>query len=91
VLGEGRQATEAILGEDAVFDLAALLVDRGGANLRNAVSHGLVDDGGLEGGLSRHLFWASLRLCVIPFVARAEELRRARTQGAESNWGNHRT
>lgn len=84
LLGESRQAAEAILGEDTVFDLAALLVDRGGANLRNAVSHGFIDDGGLEGGLSRHLFWACLRLCMIPLFARAEEVRRARAGAVES-------
>jgi hypothetical protein len=61
-----------------VFDLSALLVDRGGANLRNAISHGLIDDGGLEGGLSRHLFWASLRLCMIPLIAEVEKARGAR-------------
>lgn len=76
LLREGRAAAESTLGEDAVFDLAALLVDRGGANLRNVVSHGFVDDGGLEGGLSHYLFWACLRLCMTPLIAHAEDLRR---------------
>lgn len=80
ILLDGRAAAEAVLGEDMVFDLAALLVDRGGANLRNAVSHGLVDDCGLEGSLPRYLFWACLHLCMIPLIARAEEVRRAREQ-----------
>ena len=84
LLREGRAATEGILGEDAVFDLAALLVDRGGANLRNAVSHGFVDDGGLEGGLSRYLFWACLRLCMIPLIAHAERLRRAQAPATDA-------
>lgn len=86
ILLDGRAAAEAVLGEDLVFDLAALLVDRGGANLRNAVSHGLVDDGGLEGSLSRYLFWLCLHLCMIPLVARAEGARRAR-EGAGSAHG----
>jgi Domain of unknown function (DUF4209) len=79
LLREGRAATEAILGEDTVFDLAALLVDRGGANLRNAVSHGLIEDGGLEGGLPRYLFWSCLRLCMIPLIAHVEGERQNRT------------
>lgn len=84
LLREGRAATEGILGEDTVFDLAALLVDRGGTNLRNAVSHGFVDDGGLEGGLSRYLFWACLRLCMIPLIAHAERVRRTRAEATDA-------
>ena len=84
LLREGRTTTEGILGEDAVFDLAALLVDRGGANLRNMVSHGFVDDGGLEGGLSRYLFWACLRLCMIPMIAHAEQIRVARPEATDT-------
>ncbi|TDH61585.1 DUF4209 domain-containing protein [Dankookia rubra] len=65
-----------------VFDLAALLVDRNGMNLRNAVSHGLVDDGGLEDGPARYLFWVCLRLCMLPLILQAVETRRRRQQAA---------
>lgn len=84
LLREGRATTESILGEDAVFDLAALLVDRGGMNLRNGVSHGLVDDGGLEEGLSRYLFWISLRLCLFPLIAQVEKVRRDQAEVTET-------
>lgn len=77
---EERAATEAILGANTVFDLAALLVDRNGVNLRTGVAHGLMEDGGLEGGLSRHLFWLCLRLCMTPLLLQAEKVRQARQQ-----------
>jgi hypothetical protein len=80
LLGSGRVPTLEILGEDLLFDLAALLVDRSGANLRNAIAHGKVADGGLKGGLSRYLFIACLRLCVLPLV----EAARARQRSLES-------
>jgi hypothetical protein len=82
LLNEGRTDTVAILGEDIVFDLAALLVDRSGANLRNAVSHGHLDDGALEGGLVRYLFWICLHLCIWPLIMHAVEARRRRNQEA---------
>jgi hypothetical protein len=82
LLNEGRTDTVAILGEDIVFDLAALLVDRSGANLRNAVSHGQLDDGALEGGLARYLFWICLHLCIWPLIMHAVEARRRRNQVA---------
>jgi hypothetical protein len=71
LLGAGRTALTEVIGEDAVFDLAAMLVDRSGTNLRNAIAHGLIDDGGLESGAARYLFIACLRLCVLPLVLSA--------------------
>ena len=87
LLHQGRAQIETILGVDAVFDLTALLSDRGGANLRNAVSHGLVDDGGLETGYTRYLFWICMRLCFLPLIAASVAARRAEAQatGAENN------
>ena len=70
---EGRASVEIILGADIVFDLAALLVDRNAVNLRNAVAHGGIDDGGLEGGFSRYFFWCCLRLCLTPLIAHAQQ------------------
>lgn len=58
---EGRPLVEKIFGEDLVFDLAALLVERSGYNLRNAVAHGLVGSR-LDGGPPRHLLGICLRL-----------------------------
>jgi hypothetical protein len=85
LLQNGRAATESILGKDMVFDLAAILVDRGGANLRNIVAHGTVQDGGLEGGLSRYFFWACLRLCMFPIIAAVEEARLQREAPERGN------
>ena len=50
------------LGDDIVFDLSALLVSRFGANLRNVVSHGLVDPPGTRGPAAIYLWWVTLHL-----------------------------
>jgi len=46
-----------IFGEDIVFDLRGLLVEKAGTNLPHEVSHGLVDDRIFEGG--RREWWPS--------------------------------
>ena len=51
------------LGADVHFSLAALLVDRFGSNLRNAVAHGLLSDRGAYGTDAEYLWWLVLRLC----------------------------
>jgi hypothetical protein len=61
LLDEGRPILERVFGADVVFDLAALLVDRTGTNLRNAIAHGLIG-GRVDGGPPRYLLGVCLRL-----------------------------
>lgn len=61
LLDEGRSILERVFGADLVFDLAALLVDRTGTNLRNAIAHGLIG-GRVDGGPPRYLLGVCLRL-----------------------------
>ena len=61
--GDLGDAVAEALGADVHFTLAALLVDRFGSNLRNAVAHGLLSDRGAYGTDAEYLWWLVLRLC----------------------------
>jgi hypothetical protein len=54
----------AILGEDRVFDLRGLLVEKAGTNLRHEVSHGLVHNRIVESPQAAYTWWIALHLCV---------------------------
>lgn len=54
---------EQIIGEDLMFDLQGLLVERFGHNLRNRVAHGLIDYVPCYSYESEYLWWIVLRLC----------------------------
>ncbi|BBU69327.1 DUF4209 domain-containing protein [Fluviibacter phosphoraccumulans] len=61
---ETAEASQAF-GEDGIFELQDLLVDPLGANLRNEVAHGLIDDSGLFGTDVLYAWWLLLRYCVL--------------------------
>lgn len=63
-LGEEIAAS---LGKDIHFVLRSLLVERFGANLRNAVAHGLLSAGGVYSTEAEYLWWLALRLCCASF------------------------
>lgn len=52
-------------GEDLVFDLQSLLVERHGENLRNNVSHGLFESDTFYSSQSVYLWWITLKLCMM--------------------------
>lgn len=54
-----------IIGEDTVFDLRGLLNERPGANLRNELAHGMVNDYRLHQADCLYLWWLILRLCFL--------------------------
>lgn len=51
-----------IFGEDLAFELKALFCDPFGANLRNEVAHGLLDDESCQSIYSVYAWWLGLRL-----------------------------
>jgi Domain of unknown function (DUF4209) len=59
-----------IFGDALLFDLRVLLTEKAGANLRNAVAHGLLDDGDHFGG-KIYFWWMCLRLVLLPVVTAA--------------------
>ena len=56
--------TKALLGEDEHFEMESLLVHDAGANLRNRLAHGLLDDGAHQ-ALLVYFWWKVLRYVVI--------------------------
>ncbi len=61
-----------IFGEDMVFEMQGLFVERFGANLRNRVAHGLVRDNSFYSNEVLYAWWLVLRLLCIPVIHRAK-------------------
>lgn len=55
-----------VLGEDFVFDLRGLLVERFGANLRNDASHGLIGYNAFYSHEAYYFWWLALRFYAWP-------------------------
>jgi hypothetical protein len=60
-----KQHLEQVFGADIVFELENLLVEPGGANLRNEAMHGVMDDGAFLTHPVVYLWWLTLRLCCL--------------------------
>jgi hypothetical protein len=58
---------EEVFGSDQLFELAALLIDKGGVNLRNELAHGLFDDGARENHCA-YFWWVTLRFVMFEAV-----------------------
>ncbi len=58
---------ENIFGEDLLFDLRAILIERFGHNLRNESAHGLLPEGGFYQPVVVYLWWLILRICWMSF------------------------
>ncbi|NET43525.1 DUF4209 domain-containing protein [Okeania sp. SIO2B3] len=69
-----------IFDEDTLFDLRGLLVEHSGSNLRNRMTHGLLDDEDFLSPLMSYLWWVTLRLCCLPNVIYQHE-RRQKAEG----------
>jgi hypothetical protein len=66
-------ALKEVLGEDIVFDLQGLLIERHGSNFRNRLAHGLVSDDGFYIVEVPYLWWLMLRIVCIPVIAHLRE------------------
>lgn len=62
-----------ILGEDIVFDLQGLLIERHGSNFRNRLAHGLVSDDNFYIVEVPYLWWLILRIVCLPVIAHLRE------------------
>lgn len=78
-LPEFAEPLKEILGEDLVFDLRGLLIERYGANLRNDAAHGLLDYGDFYSAPCVYLWWLTLRLCCTPVIT---AMRQQAAEGA---------
>ena len=63
--------TKAIFGEDLSFDIAGLLVEHCGANLRNLLSHGLLSDEKAGSSQAKYFWWLIWRILMIPIPPEA--------------------
>ena len=58
---------EAIFGKDLVFDLQGLLIKKEGANLRNNLLHGLMDDDEMFNAEMVYLYWLTIHIIAVSF------------------------
>jgi len=58
----------AVLGDELTFDLRVLLTEKAGANLRNDVAHGVLDDGD-KIGAKIYFWWMCLYFVLVPLIA----------------------
>lgn len=70
-----RPELVALLGENLVFDLQAVLVNRFAHNLRNRMAHGLLSDSEYITPEAQYLWWLALRLVVLPWLSAYREVK----------------
>lgn len=63
-----------VFGEDLAFELRALFCDAFGANLRNELAHGLLDDVACQSKYSIYAWWLGLRLVFNTFWNKRRKL-----------------
>ncbi|HRF97031.1 MAG TPA: DUF4209 domain-containing protein, partial [Aggregatilineales bacterium] len=63
ILSEAK--LEEVLGENVVFDLRCLLIEKLGSNYRNDFAHGLLSDDGFSSYTAIYLWWLVLHLCYL--------------------------
>lgn len=76
-----EEILEKIFSKDLLFTLQALLVEKTGANLRNSVAHGLMDQDEFYTASAVYFWWLALRLICIPLY---NNDRKRKTQGIPS-------
>ncbi len=54
--------TEEVFGQDILFDLRGILIERFGHNLRNEFAHGLVPEGGFYNAAAVYLWWLVIHI-----------------------------
>lgn len=72
-LPEFAEPLKEVLGEDLLFDLRGLLIERYGSNLRNDLAHGLLDYYAFFTPPCVYLWWLTLRLCCIPVITSLQD------------------
>ncbi|RYD82289.1 MAG: DUF4209 domain-containing protein [Verrucomicrobiaceae bacterium] len=63
-----------IFGQDILFDLRGILIERFGCNMRNELAHGLIYEAGFYRAEAVYLWWLAIHLCWIGFRSIPEEL-----------------
>ena len=55
-----------IFGEDFIFELRGVLIERFGSNLRNDLAHGLIGHSAFYSSPAVYFWWLSLRFYLLP-------------------------
>ena len=63
-----------IFGQDILFDLRGILIEKCGCNMRNELAHGLMPENAFYRLESVYLWWLVIRLCWIGYKCIPEEL-----------------
>lgn len=74
--GELRTSLEEILGDNTVFEIENIFDHGDGPALRHRMAHGLLNQWFFTGTDVRYACWLLLRLCLLPLIPHAEEVRR---------------
>lgn len=77
--------TKDIFGSGMVMEMKAMLVVKGGPNLRNDVAHGLLDDGSAWSYSALYMWWFCLRLVALPVIEMVGQARRRETKSNEDS------
>jgi hypothetical protein len=73
---------EKVFGEDIIFDLRGLLVERFGANLRNRMAHGLMDHNSFYLAEVPYLWCLVLKICCLPIIKQIKD-KQAESKNSE--------
>lgn len=68
LLNNYEEELNIIFGEDLIFDLKGVFIERFGSNLRNKFAHGLMNNDSFYTAPSIYAWWLILRLCCIPNI-----------------------
>jgi len=61
----GHEKAKEIFGEDMMFELKGLLLEKRGFQLRHQIAHGMADNRDCYSSATINIWWLFLRLCVI--------------------------
>ncbi len=71
--------TRKIFGDDLLFELRGLLIEKTGYSFRHQVAHGFVSEGGCYGPEALNVWWLVLHLCYKPIVLAEAEPEEPKT------------
>jgi hypothetical protein len=73
LLKNHHEACISIFGEDIMYEMKMLFCDSWGANLRNTVAHGLLDDSESDSADAVYAWWFALKVCVLGAVTESDD------------------
>jgi len=78
-----RPEAKRVFGNDRVFDLRGVLIERYGFNLRNRLAHGLMSSDEFFSLEVSYLWWIVVNLCTLTMAARVQQAQAGISQSDE--------